>query len=128
MELVRTRLVSNAAKPRRVTHEGREYIVAPLSLIVPGVLNGSKGALYYPPDEVGRVVDAWNGIPIVVNHPFEAGRPVSARSPSVLERYGIGHVYAARMAGKLTAEGWFDVAKVRAVNPAVLSDLSAGRP
>jgi hypothetical protein len=33
-------------RSRRETLNGREYIVAPVTLIVPGVLNGSKGALY----------------------------------------------------------------------------------
>ena len=40
-----------SGKARRETWDGREYLVAPATLIVPGVLNGSQGPLFYPPDE-----------------------------------------------------------------------------
>ena len=47
----------------------RSYLVAPMRMIVSGVLNGSQGKLFYPGDEVVKNPDAWNGMPIVVNHP-----------------------------------------------------------
>ena len=73
-----------AGTTRRETRDGREYIVVPATLIVPGVLNGSQGPLLYPLDEIQRTADAWNGMPMVVGHPTENGKPVSARSPAVL--------------------------------------------
>ncbi len=129
-----TLLATNAGKTRRETVNGREYIVAPLTLIVPGVLNGSKGPLYYPPEHVARNPIAWNGMPIVVYHPDDNGVPVSARSPRVLERAGIGHIYNTTYDGKLKAEGWFDVEHTRTrdktLAPAVqvLPRLEADRP
>jgi len=112
---------------RQVVRDGREYIVAPLSLIVPGVLNGSLGALYYPAAEIAKNPTAWNHMPIVVNHPEEDGRPVSARLPRVLDRCWIGNVYHAAYTDKLVAEGWFDVAKTRKVDPRVLNALQQGQ-
>lgn len=110
MELISTNAVN---KVRRELLDGREYLVAPLSMIVPGVLDGSKGALYYPEDEVKTNPDAWNGMPIVVYHPTdESGRHISARQPNVIARSGIGTVYGAVFNGKLVAEGWFDVERV----------------
>ena len=105
---------------------GRDYIVAPLTLIVPGVLNGSKGALYYPPEEVSRDPDVWNGVPIVVYHPTRNGVHVSARDPDVLDKQGIGMVLRSKAGGKLTAEGWFDVEATRRVDNRVLQALEAG--
>lgn len=113
---------------RRETLHGKEFLVAPLSMIVPGVLPGSKGPLLYPEDEVRKNPSAWNNIPIVVNHPMKDGIPVEARSPDILERYQIGTVFNARYNGKLTAEGWFDVERTRKVNTGVYDMLLNGRP
>jgi hypothetical protein len=98
---------------RRERRGGREFHVAPVTMIVPGVLAGSRGALYYPPDEVSRDPLAWNGVPLVVGHPTKGGVPVSARSPDVLEVYGVGHVFASNFDEKLGAEAWFDVEATR---------------
>lgn len=131
MELIASAFIANysaSGKARRVTHNGRDFIVAPMTLLVSGVLNGSKGALYYPLQEIAATYDAWNGFPIVVNHPFEMGRPVSARSPQIIEKYGIGHLYSAEVrGGKLIAEGWFDVEKTRKVDQRILNALERGQ-
>lgn len=117
-----------AGKIRRETLNGESYIVAPLTMIVEGVLNGSQGPLLYPQDEITKNVDAWNGMPIVVTHPTVNGIPVSARSPDILETFGIGYVFNATIKGKLVAEGWFNVEKTRKVDERVLNSLEAGTP
>jgi hypothetical protein len=115
---------------RRENLDGRDYLVAPLSLIVPGVLNGSQGPLYYPLEDLQATHDTWNGMPIVApNHPVnEKGQPTSARSPKVWAKQGIGHVYNATVDGKLAAEGWFDVEKTRKVDARILNRLEKGEP
>lgn len=113
---------------RRETFNGRDYLVAPMTLIVPGVLNGSEGPLYYPPEEIAKDCTAWNGMPIVVAHPVRDGQNVSARDPAILNESGVGYVYRTTCNDKLAAEGWFDVEKTRAVDPRVLSALEQGRP
>lgn len=121
--------ISNlAGDVRTVQWDGREYLVAPLSMIVPGVLNGSNGPLLYPESEINRDPDPWNNMPIVVNHPTKDGAPISARSPEVLEEFGIGVVFNATAAGFLGAEGWFDVKKTMSVAPNILVNLRAGKP
>lgn len=110
-------VLANAGKVRREKMHGRDYIVAPLTLIVPGVLNGSQGALYYPPDEVQRFPGMWNGIPMVMGHPSEEGKHVSARIPRVIEKYAVGTVYNDTFDGKRRAEGWFDEERVKKVAP-----------
>jgi len=106
MEILTSPLANASA--RRETMHGRNYIVAPMSLIVPGVLNGSMGPLFYPPEETASSADSWNGMPIVVYHPRKDGRHVSARSPQVMVESNIGTVYNATFDRKLGAEGWFD--------------------
>lgn len=121
-------LVANlAGKIRYETLNGRRHLVAPLSMLVPGVLNGSKGPLLYPPEEVGLNHDAWNIMPMVVNHPTdEKGKAVSARSPKVLEQFGVGTVFNAGFNGKLAAEGWFDEEKSIQLIPKQYERLQRG--
>lgn len=119
-----------AGKARRATLNGREHLVAPLTLIVPGVLSGSKGALYYPPEEIVKNHDAWNHIPLVVYHPTDplTNAHLSARDPAVLDRQGIGILLNVKANGKLTAEGWFDVESTRRIDNRVYEALVKGTP
>jgi len=115
-------VIANLSTPRRVSEAGRDYIVAPLTLIVPGVLNGSQGALYYPPDEIQRTTEAWNGVPITLRHPRKDGRLVPAREGGVV----LGDVRNATYQDKLTAEGWFDVANLEKESPQLLRSIESG--
>lgn len=121
-----TLAVNITGKTRREELNGRKYIVAPLSLIVPGVLNGSEGPLLYPLDEVKKSTHAWNGMPIVENHPTVNGRPVSARNPEVYQKSFLGYVFNSHTDEKLSAEGWFDIEKTREVNPSILNRIENG--
>jgi len=120
-------ILANVAKAfRREQLFGREYVVASSTLLVPGVLNGSQGRLYYPEEEVVRDPLAWNMMPLVVYHPKDAeGNPVSARSPSVLNEWCVGFNFNSQTDGRLTSEHWFDVELVRNVD-ARLSKASLG--
>ena len=120
--LVDTAVVNAVTRRERVN--GREYLVAPVSLLVPGVLSGSKGPLYYPPEEVARNVDDWEGMPLTIGHPRIAGQPVSAKHPSVTH---VGRVRAPSVRGQsLRAEGWFDVEAVRYEDLRLLQRLERG--
>lgn len=116
-----------AGRIRRETLNGRQYLVAPLCLIVPGVLHGSSGPLLYTLSEIRRNPSAWNHVPIVVEHPVIGGRAVSARIPEVLNSTAIGIVLRARATDRLIAEGWFDIEATRRVNPRILSALKRGK-
>lgn len=121
-------LVQNfgSVKFREDMLNGRKHLVVPMTMIVPGVLNGSKGALYYPPDEVGKDPTPWNGMPITVYHPVRNGKNVSARDPEVLDSQGIGVVLKARTDGKLKAEAWIDEEKANKVDPRVIFNIRKG--
>lgn len=128
-------LISNIlGKTRRATLNGRQYLVAPATLIVPGVLTGSKGDLFYPLDEIRRNASDWNGMPIVGYHPTINGQNVSARSPDILAKQGLGYVYNTTANDKLAADMWFDVQSVDAFDKTLPHDarimprLLAGKP
>jgi hypothetical protein len=113
---------------RRVTYNGRAYIVAPLSMIPrDGVLPGSKGALYYPANETEAAAPLWNNIPITNGHPYDnLGNPASASDPGILDRFGMGFLRRPGMNGYLQAEGWFDEERTRKVNNSLYKKLLTG--
>jgi hypothetical protein len=102
---------------RKSVLHGQEYIVAPVRMIVAGVLTGNRGSLLYPPNEIRRSVSAWNGMPIVVDHPKEGSRYISARNPNVIDKVGVGFVFNANYSDdNLDAEAWIDIKKLKTVN------------
>lgn len=116
-------------RTRKVTIAGRNYTVAPMALIVPGVLNGSNGALYYPPEEVSKDPRTWNGVAITNGHPYcpTTNQPQSAKEAGVWDRVGLGTIKNAKWDGeKLRAEGWFDDEYTKAKAPDVWNALQQG--
>ena len=104
------RLTANRIDGSRVTSrkmtDGHEFLIAPVVMIVEGVLNGEL----LSEAEFAHHVASWNGRPIVLDHPVQDGMPVSANHPEVLEQVGIGNVFNAEAReGKLRAEAWVDV-------------------
>lgn len=115
---------------RRETFNGQSYLVAPMTLLQAGhVLNGSQGPLLYPAEEVAKNPGVWNNIPITNGHPTdEQGNPTWARSPKILERYQLGHVFNDVWNGtSRDAEGWFNEAWTKERAPRVYKLLSEGK-
>lgn len=111
-------------KIRREKRNGRDYLVVPMRLLREGVIPGSDGALFYPGVQIENSAPAWNDIPIVVYHPMKDGKPVSGRSPAVLDERKIGRVYnSLGKDGDLDAEGWVDVETARRVDAPLLGKL-----
>jgi len=106
-------LVANlAAKVQHKTLNGRKYLVAPATLVVPGVLNGSDGSGYYPPEENAKSARSWDGMPLVAYHPVRNGEPVAAQDPKheewVWNESGLGYLRNTKNSDKLVSEAWFD--------------------
>ncbi len=98
--------------------EGRKHLIAPATLIVPGVLNGSLGPLYYPPEEVSADPEKWDNVPILVYH------PKSAESPKVFNEQAVGHVHKTVFEDhSLKAELWFDMDRVQKVDNRIYEAL-----
>ena len=110
--------------------EGKQYIVVPVVMMVEGVHSGSRGPLLHTIDELGRFPDAWNGIPVVVNHPRDDGGGfVSANSPAVLEEYAVGKVFNTHVDGsRLRAEAWIDEQRLIAISPEAHQAVMEGQP
>jgi len=115
-------------KTRREVFEGREFLVAPVVALVPGVLNGFLN----PADEVAKYVDAWNDAPVPIGHPTRGGVNVSARSLDVLAHNVIGRFQNVTFEeNRLKGELWLEIEKAERVGDvavAVLAALEAGEP
>jgi len=113
-------VVNLSGKVRRVKSKGIQYLVAPVRMIVPGVLNGSLGPLLYPPEEIKATFRKWNGVPLTNNHPsgsaMEAGHLI------------MGEVRNAGTDGAdLIGEAWFNVEKTKKVNNDIYAALTQGQ-
>lgn len=112
---------------RRITHHEREFVVVPVVAVREGVLNGELVLA----DEIGRYVEAWNGIPVPLRHPTVRGVAVSANTPDIVARCP-GRFWNARVVGdKLLGEMWLDVEIVDNLGGeavSVLQRLEAGEP
>lgn len=125
-----SRLVFNGGA-RRETVNGREVLVAPITILRPGVLHGSLGPLHYPAAEVAAKPGLWNGTPLTLGHPLAGGRPVSAADPSFDPALKLGWLRNDRWdaaAKKRRAEGVFDLARLRAAAPGLERKLLDGVP
>jgi len=102
---------------RNDTMEGRDYLVAPMIMIVEGVHEGSNGPLYYPADELSKTPAVWNHKPVVVYHPQANGEGVSACDPDILTNRKVGVIMNTTFdAGKLKAEAWLEIDRMNRVD------------
>ncbi len=105
--LVTQRTRVNSA--RTEIRDGREWLVAPLVALVPGVLNQELVL----DDEISRYTPAWDDSPVTVYHPHDGQTYVSARSIEMLDAYSTGRLYDARFEdGRLKGDVWLDVARL----------------
>lgn len=107
--------------------EGRRHLVAPVAMVVPGVLSGSAGPLLYPDEELGKEPLVWNHMPIVLNHPQRDGTYISARDPDIMNSRKLGVILNSKFDGKLRSEAWIDIDRTRQIEPKILQALNAGQ-
>lgn len=109
--------------------DDNEYLVAPVVALVEGVHHGSGGEVFYPAEEIGKFIAAWNGRPVTLGHPkISDSIPVSANDPVIIEEYLIGRFYNAEFKdGKLKGEVWFDVKKTNILAPEILQAIRDGK-
>lgn len=84
---------------------------------------------FVPLEILSEAPDRWDGMPVCLGHPVDArGRQISASTPAVLERYGLGTIAHARIDnGRLCADLVIDEAKAARLGANRLLDrLRAG--
>lgn len=102
--------VAMLAVAERKTLGGQEHLVVPVVAIKEGVLNN----ILYTSEEIQIFAEAWNGVPVPVNHPVLNGTPVSANSTLYEETTNVGRFYGAyfdKTSNSLKGEIWINIAK-----------------
>lgn len=103
--------------------EGREHLIVPTVMLTVGVHNGSRGALYYPSEELAKTAARWSGKPVVILHPDG-----SAGRPDVFERQRVGTIFNASFDGsRLKADLWLDVQRLSDLSPLTLDAIRSGK-
>lgn len=110
------------------TLEGRKHLVAPVSMLVEGVHNGSKGPIFYPNEELGKGINVWDHKPIVVYHPQLNGAPISACDPDILSTRKVGVILRTNFKDGLKAEAWIDEEKANQVDSRVTEAILNNEP
>jgi hypothetical protein len=96
-------------------------------MMVEGVHSGSHGPLYHPAKELGAAVDAWEGVPVTIDHPESGGEFVSVTLPGIEQQYSVGRVFSAHMEDdRLRAEIWVDEARLTQKSPEALRSIDRG--
>lgn len=107
---------------------GRNYLVAPVTMIKEGVLHGNNGGMFYANSRINRGIDRWNGAPLTYGHPEdENGNKISARSPDVINEYSLGFVFNTSFDNALRGEAWFDVEVTNNKDPKLLNKIRKGK-
>jgi hypothetical protein len=124
-------LLGATGKSRVETFDGREHLVVPVvALIANNVIHAVNAptAEFVPVSALSA--QGWDGRPLVLGHPTENGRQISANDPAVLERQGFGFLAKTRLAGaRLGTEAWCDVGKLeRLGQQKMLAALREGLP
>lgn len=92
--------------------DGIEHIVFPVIAAKEMVMND----LFYPSEELSQFPEAWNGVPIPVNHPVVNGHHVSANSPNIESKRNIGKFFNSKFEDKkLKGEFWINKEKAIAL-------------
>ena len=110
---------------RRDSIGPQEHLVVPVTIIVPGVLNGNRGPILYSAEENKKNVEAWNHVPLTDDHPQEN---ISARSAKVLKNQYLGVLLNAytNSQGELKGEAWFNVQATEARHPGSIKRMESG--
>src|SRR6185503_3559110 len=113
---------------RHAKLNGRDHLVVPAVMMTEGVHSGSRGPLFYSEEELAASDSLWNHMPIVVYHPDQDGKPVTARSEEVLNTRKIGIVLNTKTKSKKQrTEAWLDYKLTKKVDKRIIADIENGR-
>jgi len=103
------------------------YTVVPVIMMKEGVLSGSGGPILYTSNELSKHFQAWNGVPVCLNHPEIDGTPVSCNHPEFYGSMVLGTIFNTTFEDNaLKAEAWLEDKKVNKIAPDLIKSLEKG--
>jgi hypothetical protein len=116
---------------RNEVHQNKDYLVVPVVMLVEGVHKSiNSGPVLHLTEEFSKLPQAWDGIPVTVNHPQgNDGDYISANTPQIIDDETIGIIYNTNIEnGKLKAEAWIEKEKTEKLYPELLNTILNGKP
>ena len=108
LTLLANNSVVSSAERREL--DGTDHLVVHVVALKEGVLNN----IFYHANEISTFPEAWNGVPVPVNHPTDGSGNISANSVDVEETVNIGKFYNVQFNDKkksLEGEIWINIDK-----------------
>ena len=116
----------NSYTIQRKQLDGKPHIIVPVVMMLEGVHNGSHGAILHTAEELSHITEAWNGIPVTIQHPKNGSNFISANSPDVPY---VGRIFNTKFTnGKLKAQAWLDVEKLESTSPTTMAYINQQKP
>lgn len=126
---IHTLVANYSTAIRKETVDGKEYFVAPGTLMVEGAHSGTAGYVNYTVKLLKTKPNRWDKKPLVVNHPQDAdGTYVPFDSDPTFKESEVGFVNNSVYRGKLRTEYWYEMEKADKVDPRIRKNLEAGTP
>lgn len=114
---------NNNLESRQEVMDNQGFTVYPVIMMNEGVHND----VLYTLAELSKFYDAWNGVPVPVQHPTEEGVPVSANAPQIYSDQVVGTIFNTHIDGNaLKAEIWLNNNKLNELAPEVRDFLQNG--
>lgn len=116
---------------RTEIHQGRDYLVVPVVMLVEGVHDSiNSGLTMHLAEEFSKLPEAWDGVPVTVNHPQNTdGSYISANTPQIIDDQTVGIIYNTKIENnKLKAEAWIEKDKTKKLYPELIKTLINGTP
>lgn len=103
--------INQIGQVRRETHGGVDYLIAPVTAIIEGVLNER----FVPAAVIEASTYSWQGTPVPLGHPQENGAYISANTPELTANSPARFWNPYFENGALKGEIWIDVQRARSL-------------
>jgi hypothetical protein len=105
------------------------FLIVPVVMMTEGVRNGSGGPVLHLSDNYSQEPEAWDGVPVTVNHPSNSDDQFVSVNSVEEDQWVVGELKDARVEkNKLKANAYISEQRAIAINPQLINYLSEARP
>lgn len=118
-------ITGNATLARKEVLDGVKYLVAPMVMIVKGVVN----SLLYKEEDLKDTASEWNGRPVIIRHPKDGmGKFMSANTPENWAKAVVGKIFNTKYEdGRLKGEAWMEEDRLKKLSKSTYDMVNSGQ-
>lgn len=109
--------------------DGREHLVVPVIALMEGVIHAVNAETpeFVPVATLEKAAKSWDGRPVTLGHPKKDGKQCSAKSPEIIEAFGIGTIRNTHVKGTaMHCEALIDKVRAKKLHPDMYTRLAEG--